>query len=406
MKIGIIHYSAPPIVGGVEIVIHHHLRFLTKSHQVHLIYGYGGNLPFKNLVEHNIPLLFSKTPEIEKIQENLLKYGKDERFEPVKGKIKKDLIEIFSGLDCCIVHNLPSMPFNFVATAAINEAVSETGIRAIYWVHDIALVRKEWRKKKINSFPFSLLHYKADNIKYVTISKSRARELSRLPPPFNIPDAIVIPNGIDSKELLKEGTTKERLKEKLRLSDHFTILTPVRITERKNIEFIFKTVHELKVAMSRPIRLVITGPPDFFSKTGIKYFMFLENLIKRLKIENEVFLCCKEVGVLSHQEIVTAYKIADLVFIASKEEGFGLPIIEAAAAGKPIFCSRIPPFEELSKERISIHLFSLKSSPKTVASRIARLFERGLKIRKSKAFLKKYDWEEIVKRRIIPMIES
>jgi glycosyltransferase involved in cell wall biosynthesis len=53
------------------------------------------------------------------------------------------------------------------------------------------------------------------------------------------------------------------------------------------------------------------------------------------------------------------YSISDLVFVPSKEEGFGLPVIEAGAARKMVFCSRIPPFQELIREDIDGFMFDL-----------------------------------------------
>ncbi len=42
MKIDLLHYSAPPIVGGVESVISHHARLMSKAgHPVRIIAGRG-----------------------------------------------------------------------------------------------------------------------------------------------------------------------------------------------------------------------------------------------------------------------------------------------------------------------------------------------------------------------------
>jgi hypothetical protein len=42
MKIGIVHYTAPPVVGGVEMVIQEHARvFLNAGHSVSIFAGRG-----------------------------------------------------------------------------------------------------------------------------------------------------------------------------------------------------------------------------------------------------------------------------------------------------------------------------------------------------------------------------
>ena len=42
MKIALLHYSSPPIVGGVESVLAHHARLLTNAgHEVTILAGRG-----------------------------------------------------------------------------------------------------------------------------------------------------------------------------------------------------------------------------------------------------------------------------------------------------------------------------------------------------------------------------
>jgi glycosyltransferase involved in cell wall biosynthesis len=48
---------------------------------------------------------------------------------------------------------------------------------------------------------------------------------------------------------------------------------------------------------------------------------------------------------LDHLSIADLYHLADLVLLPSQTEGRGLPILEAAAAGLPLVCSRYDPRE-------------------------------------------------------------
>jgi len=42
MHVGIVHYAAPPVVGGVELTIYHHTRvLLAEGHQVTVVAGRG-----------------------------------------------------------------------------------------------------------------------------------------------------------------------------------------------------------------------------------------------------------------------------------------------------------------------------------------------------------------------------
>jgi glycosyltransferase involved in cell wall biosynthesis len=53
---------------------------------------------------------------------------------------------------------------------------------------------------------------------------------------------------------------------------------------------------------------------------------------------------------LSREEIVTAYRDADLVTFVSTTEGFGVPIVEAQASGRPVVIGDVAPLPEVAGE--------------------------------------------------------
>jgi glycosyltransferase involved in cell wall biosynthesis len=55
-----------------------------------------------------------------------------------------------------------------------------------------------------------------------------------------------------------------------------------------------------------------------------------------------------ETGPLPTHEIAKRYRECDLVMFASTKEGFGLPIVEGQASGRPVVTSRIPPMSEVA----------------------------------------------------------
>jgi glycosyltransferase involved in cell wall biosynthesis len=417
-KVGIVHYTAPPSeVGGVEIVIAHHTRFLVKQgYEVHLIYGSGGGLKEKGVVEHKIPLLSPRAREVRMVQSQILSEGKETpSFIELKESIKEDLKKAVSGLDVCIVHNIPSMPFNFAATAAVNEVVEELGLKSIYWIHDSALLRKEWADK-MDRFPLTLLHHKGMDIIYVTVTNFRAEQLAKLPPRYRLQGIHVIPNGVDVEDYLKFDETTRQLMHKLGISfQDFVILIPVRVTPRKNIELALAVADELRHLMGgeRPIKVLITGPPDHHAITmGMSYLDYLNMEISKRGLEDIVIFCD---DLISHERLTEGdkvlkwsvgdvYTIADLIFIPSKEEGFGLPVIEAGAARKLVFCSRIPPFQELIRDGIDGYMFDLSEDPKSIAFRIYKQYLFDVVESNFNNVMRRFSWDVILSKRLLRLL--
>ncbi len=417
-KIGIVHYTAPPrAIGGVEIVIDRHAKYLSEAgYEVHLIYGYGGGLDYDHVLEHKIPLLSPHDPKIEAVQKRITEEEKENAdFNALKEDIKKELVKVLSKVDTYIVHNIPCMPFNFAATAAINELVDELDAKMIFWLHDSVLLRDEG-KSKMEKFPFTLLHYKDSKVTYVVPTNFRLKQFTRLPEPYKIEKIVVVPNGVDVEEYIKIDETTKLLMKKLGLSfQDFIIITPVRVTPRKNIELAFFVVDELKHLMSSVwrIRLLVTGPPEHqVTKMGLLYSEYLRELITRRNLHENIIFCHEFIsqkreykdGEIKKWSVADVYNIADLVFIPSREEGFGLPVIEAGAARKTLFCSRIPPFQELIRDDLEGYMFELSESPKSIAFRIYRQFLEDRVMNNFDNVTKRFDWNSIISKKLIPLL--
>ena len=67
------------------------------------------------------------------------------------------------------------------------------------------------------------------------------------------------------------------------------------------------------------------------------------------------------------------YRLADALLLPSREEGFGIPILEAALARIPVFCSDIPPLVELGKD--AVFYFAPDADPAAVAERISSVLD-------------------------------
>ena len=98
----------------------------------------------------------------------------------------------------------------------------------------------------------------------------------------------------------------------------------------------------------------------------------IEDLLK--KIENSPYLGKKLFifNDLSDEELDFLYKNCDAVICASKREGFGLPLVEAAFCGKKVFASDIPVFREIGEK---YPVFSYFKAQKSGLVKVIKEFE-------------------------------
>ena len=97
------------------------------------------------------------------------------------------------------------------------------------------------------------------------------------------------------------------------------------------------------------------------------------------------------------------YCIADLLFMPSLQEGFGIPLLEAGLLRVPIVCSDIPPFREICEE--NAQYFSLKDSPPEIADKIIAFINKLSSHKMSHHIKEYYLWDKIYHRTLLPFLQ-
>jgi len=95
------------------------------------------------------------------------------------------------------------------------------------------------------------------------------------------------------------------------------------------------------------------------------------------------------------------YLMADLLLMTSKDEGFGLPLLEAGMIKLPIACAKIPPFLEVGEE---VCFFHLDDHPHFIAQRIIEYLENTNTYKMFRSVMRKYILDTICKRQLIPFL--
>jgi len=202
MRIALLHYSVPPIVGGVESVIAQHARLMTAAgHTVTLLAARGDSLS-ENIPLLRLPLLDSKHPDVLTVKSELDAGRVPPEFEPLVERTLAALRPALTNVDILIAHNVCSLNKNLALTAALQRLTQEPATpKLILWHHDLAWTTPRYRPELHDGYPWDLLRTPW-GAKQIVISELRRRELSAL---FNLPaDQItVVPNGVETAHLLK-----------------------------------------------------------------------------------------------------------------------------------------------------------------------------------------------------------
>jgi glycosyltransferase involved in cell wall biosynthesis len=241
------------------------------------------------------------------------------------------------------------------------------------------------------------------------VSRQRQEELASL---FDCPpqEIHVVHNGVDPGFLLGLTDEGQSLIERLDLlaSDLF-LLMPVRVTQAKNIELALRVVAALK-AGGRDVKLVLTGPPDPHDEQSMAYYHDLLDLRRQLGVDDEMRFVFEsgpesETGFTIDMPVVAdLLRVADVVFMPSHREGFGMPVLEAGLVGRPVVCTDVPAARELGGEDVT--MIDPDGDPEHIAQRIASVVDDSPVYQLRKRVRQAYTWRAILERDIEPLLRG
>jgi glycosyltransferase involved in cell wall biosynthesis len=411
MKIAILHYSVPPTVGGVESVIAHHARHISADgHSVRLIAASGESLPTGGRTSEEIPLFpiplaGSQHPRVLDVKAQLDRGNVTDDFYSLRDELMAQLQNALADTDILIAHNVCSLNKNLALTAALYKLHASTSRklpRLILWHHDLAWTTPRYISELHDGYPWDLLKTAWPNTTQVTVSDMRQDELADLMK-IDKSRIEVVPNGVDINKFFKlEEQTQSYIKRLGLLEADPLLLLPVRITPRKNIEFALHVLAHLHKYFPKA-QLVVTGPLGPHNSGNNTYFDRLKSIRQELGLSTSAhFLAELAEAYIPDAVIFDFYRLADVLFLPSQEEGFGIPILEAGLAGIPIFCSDIPPLRKLGGDHVVY--FSLDDDPEKVSNLIVGNIKGNSVLAMKASVRTNYTWDGIYSTKIAPML--
>ncbi len=281
-RIGLLHYSAPPIIGGVESTLAFQARFLAEAGaEPVVIAGTGGPLP-PEVELRLIPQLNSRHPDVLAAKSHLDRGQIDPGFGRLREALQQALRPALADLKTVLVHNALSLHKNLALTAALWDLAS-IGPQFLAWHHDLAWDRPDYAAELHPGEPWDLLRRPFPGATHVAVSHSVRKRAARV---FSLPESevVVIPPGVDVPSFQGWTEALRRLEGIFGLARADALfLLPSRITRRKNIEYAIRVTAEARRFLG-DVRLLVTGPPGPHNPTNQTYLQELLALVNRLDL--------------------------------------------------------------------------------------------------------------------------
>lgn len=395
LDIAILHYSVPPIIGGVEATIGAHARLLrAHGHSVRLLAGRGEQAEL-------IPEIDSQHPRVREAQARLNEGQVTPEFLALVRDLTSALELALDRTDVVMAHNVATLHKNLALTCALHELTKTRRIKTLAWCHDFAWTDPVYANDMHDGMPWELMRTVWNNTRYIVVSQARQQELARL---LHLPasEIAVVPPGIDAVEFFQMSARGARWAQELRLLEAAPLLLlPARVTRRKNIELAIDIVAALRENGHTP-KLLVMGPLGPHNPANRTYLEELKARAAQNDRSEGDIIFLQEHGAVTDTERRDLYALADALLFPSAREGFGIPILEAGLARLPIFCADIPPLRETAGD--SAHYFALDELPARIAARMAELLNRDARYRLKRRVLTEYAWEAVYHAHIAPLL--
>ena len=397
----LLHYTFPGIVGGVETVMAHHAAGLRVVADVGLVAG-RGRAGVAGVSATRIRLLDSLHPAVVRV-------GRGARDGPPGsefGRLRRSLVESLAphlrGADRVVLHNVTTLGFNLPLLAALHDlAPALPAGRLVAWVHDLA--PDTWLHSPgaaPDQDPRRLLGRPLPGARYVAVSEERRALIAQR---LGLPsaDVRVVPNGVDVPGVLRLSPAGRDLADRLGLASADPLLVlPARLVRRKRVELAIDAAEALR-RRGRGARLIVTGGPDPHDPDAAAYLAELRTRVARAG-GSDVLLWDLLARTADDRLVADLYALADALIFPSLSEGFGMPLLEAAATRLPIVCTDLSVFHSIAADAATY--VPVAGDGDDFADAVARALAAGPASALASRVRRGSDWRRIVAEQVIPAI--
>lgn len=266
-------------------------------------------------------------------------------------------------------------------------AVRHQNLKTVITIHDLAfkyfpdnfLLKDRIKLNLFSNFSIN----RADKI--IAISEATKRDILKFFPKVAAEKIKVIYHGFDAELFARERdlAEEERIKKELGVSGSYILYTGA-IQPRKNLATLIAAFEILKKDGFADVELVLAGEKAWLSQSTIEKAETSPN-------KDQI----KMLGRLKFEALGPLFRGAGVFVFPSLYEGFGLPVLEAFAAGVPVIAANNSSLPEVGGE--AARYFDA-NDPQALAEWLRRvLSEKELRetmIAQGKEQIKKFSWEK------------
>ncbi|MGH2443696.1 MAG: glycosyltransferase family 4 protein [Chloroflexota bacterium] len=402
MRIAILHFTALPAIGGIEnLMLAQQRALLSMGETVRLIVA-GGQVEVGVEMVH-LPLLHPAHPTVVGVlnHHRVRTAGGSipQRNHPLVQALVDALRAALQDCDQCWVHNAFTVYLNPFLTVALVLLARELRLMTwVAWCEDLSMESADWpqltRAERVRvSLPPA--------VRVVTISHARARKLSTL---LGRPESgiTVMPPPFDAMAWLSPADEAREIIETLSLLERSPlVLVPSKLLPHKNLELSVEVAKELRRIAPLSLLLITgaTSPHQPRISEAVR-----GQLTRRLGETEED----RQVQVLSsllgrpptRQTVFDLMRLAGVMLLLSRDEGYGTAITEALACRVPLVCSDIPAFREAAGA--AAHYVSAGEDPGAIASSILAITDSPAGQKHHEALLSMSRFQTQVKHLLLP----
>ncbi|GAC1470545.1 MAG: hypothetical protein PVSMB7_21420 [Chloroflexota bacterium] len=293
------------------------------------------------------------------------------RSDPIVRSLLAQLKSALLDCDACWVHNAFTVYLNPALTVALIAATAEVSdLHWVAWCYDItgasqyqpALTSREMRRMAL---PLT-------DVTYVAPTAARAEELRNFLRAPDLRVEIITPPIVPESLLAGHPLTREIAQRVALFGADLVALVPAKLLPHKRLDLVVEVAASLRDIAVRPVVLITGARSPHEASLSDRLRGELLESVRRLCLGDTVHILSDVAGVdLPAQVVRELMLLADMVLVASDEEGFGLPLAEAAALRVPVLCSDLAEFAEAGHGWA--HTFSHSDSPGVIAARMVSI---------------------------------